>query len=133
LSTRISRASPEGLAVALSGSTGAGSGPTSSGLQAEGQSEDYAVARTIAAEMRAALTYTTIAQLAYDMGQGERGDQAFARAQEACASARDAARFLSPAGREIVLAHLAALGPTLEACSHQRSEFHPTLRQPSLS
>jgi hypothetical protein len=36
--------------------------------------------RAMAAEIRTALTYTTIAQLAYDMGQAERGDQALYRA-----------------------------------------------------
>jgi hypothetical protein len=133
LSTRISRASSEGLMVSLSGSTGAERGPISSGPPMVGLSDDNTSARTIAAEIRAAFTYTTIAHLAYDFGQVERGDEAFARAQEACTSARHAGQFLTPAGRELVWARLAALGPALEACSNQRSDFHPTLRQPSLS
>ena len=95
--------------------------------------EEDILSRSIAAEVRSAFTYATIAQLAYDMGQIERGDEAFARSQEACSRAYHAAKSTSESARQWVCVQLEALEPAFEACRRQVSNFHPVLRQPSRS
>lgn len=133
LSTRISRTSPYRITVAVSGAATIENRSVSPGLRLGKQTEEHALARSIGAEIRAAFTYVTIAQLAYDMGQLERGDQAFGWAREACSSAQYAARSLPEAARGLLSDELQRLSPVFEACGQQRSDFHASLRQPSLS
>ena len=131
--TRVSRASSRPSAVSLVASTGVECRSASTGHGIEKEEGETALIRSITAEIRAAFTHLTIAQLAYDMGQTERGDEAFAHAQQACYSARTAAKRLSESCLDAVTLQLEALTPVMDSCKHQRSDFHPTLRQPSLN
>ena len=133
MSARISRTSSNRLVISLSETATSQSTSASSAPLREESSDELALTRSITAELRSAFTDATIAQLAYDMGQTDRGDQAYARARHACASAEQSAQLVSPLLRDFIASHLDALQPVLDACSQGRSEFHPALRQPSLS
>lgn len=102
-------------------------------LEPSADPNEVTLTRLISVELRAAFTHVTIAQLAYDMGQIERGDQACLRAQESCTAAHRSIASLTRRNLDTLNAQLEFLIPMLEACRQQRSEFHPALRQPSLS
>lgn len=93
---------------------------------------DEPILRSIAAEIRAAFTYVTIAQLAYDMGQVERGSQACARAHMAYVAAESAGQALSSEAQEVTRGQLKLLNTALQLCDGPHAGLDPALRQPSL-
>lgn len=106
---------------------------TAPALETLDQEDQASPLRAAAAEIRAAYTYVTIAQLAYDMGQMERGEQSYRRAQNAVISAKIAGQKVVGSGQEFLHDQLQLLEPLLKTCFEQRSEFDPSLRQPSLN
>ncbi len=97
------------------------------------QHEESDAIRCVAAEIRSAFTYVTIAHLAYDMGQIERGDQSYKRAYAVVCAVREIGPKLSFSGRQFVTNQLLLLDPLLRVCTEQRANFDAVLRQPSLN
>lgn len=84
-------------------------------------------------ELGVGQTYLTVARLAYDMGQIGRGDQARARAFDACADAAHLIALL-PAPAPILLSKsLEALHESVRSVSPGDPAFSAPLRQPSMS
>ena len=102
-------------------------------LQNNQEYEESDAIRCVAAEIRSAFTYVTIAHLAYDMGQIERGDQSYTRAYAVVRAVKEIGPRLSFSGREFVTSQLELLDPLLRVCAEQRANFDPILRQPSLN
>jgi hypothetical protein len=95
--------------------------------------EESDAIRRVAAEIRSAFTYVTIAHLAYDIGQIERGDQSYKRAYAVVCAVKEIGPKLSFSGREFITSQLQLLEPLLRLCAEQRANFDPVLRQPSLN
>jgi hypothetical protein len=89
------------------------------------------ILNSIANEISRALTYVTVAKIAYDMGQAERGASAYETAAEAEAEACRMTALLGHPARAIALKQLDGYRLVLQDA--QQNNFPPSLRQPSLN
>jgi len=84
-------------------------------------------------ELGVGQTYLTVARLAYDMGQTGRGDQARARAWEACSDAMRLLASLPDPAPPLLNEALKTLHDSLNAISPDAPALAASLRQPSMS
>lgn len=91
------------------------------------------ILNSIANEISRALTYVTVAKIAYEMGQPERGVAAYQTAAEAEAEAQRMAGLLGHPACTIALKQLDGYRLILEDSRHNNFQFAPSLRQPSLN
>lgn len=87
----------------------------------------------IANEISRALTYITVARIAYEIGEPERGGCAYETAAEAEAEAQRLTGLLRHPARDIAMKQLADYRLVLQDSQHKNFNFPPALRQPSLN
>jgi hypothetical protein len=98
-----------------------------------GDRKTSSVLLAISAELAAGATYVTMAAIAFDLGQTERGSSLLNHAAAAHNHGKRLAEQLTGACRQTIEDQLADLGDTIENSSRGDSVFAPSIRQPSLS
>lgn len=96
-------------------------------------SREASLLQAALAELSAGQTYVTMAAIAYELGQIERGSSLLAQATATYKYGKDLAARLSGPSRENIEIQLSDLAGTVEQCVRGDSLFAPCLRQPSLS
>lgn len=91
------------------------------------------ILNSIGNEISRALTYVTVAKIAYEIGEPERGDCAYETAAEAEAEAQRLTGLLSHPARDIAMKQLTDYRLVLQDSQHKNFRFPPSLRQPSLN
>lgn len=91
------------------------------------------ILNSIASEISRALTYVTVARIAYEIGQPERGGSAYETAAEAEAEATKLTGRLNHPARAMALKQLEDYRLIREDSQHKDFRFPPSLLQPSLN